>query len=386
MPTKPTPAPRKPQAKPAGKRRKPQKKTKTDQIDQIFGNSKSFAAPIQRISSQKSPIALSSCALKYALAIAEPFHPNARNACLPVYPSIPSQKVTGFGRFNMVIGTAGTGFVSIHPSVANNGGAVMFTNVAYTQTSLSWVTATNVLQTGVQIGSLTNLPYTISQLDTQWSNNGASVTGRIVSVGVRISYTGTTLNESGQYYIYTDPNHNNCTVVANTLSALGNLADCDVCSVNRTPCETSIYPVTADETAYGFNAVGAPLSASVYPYSGSCEQLNGGSYSFNSVNMGTPVSVIAVTGVPGSTFLVEIVEHVEYTGSNTSALQTPSDADQHGFEIVSAAAARLPTLKMSSPKGTPVLTLIGSAIKEVAHMLKPIAVDSFVKAASAFLL
>jgi hypothetical protein len=382
------PKAQRPVVKKAKKQAKQSRSKKLDNrnIDKIFGVEKSFPAPQTLSLKKKSNISLSECALKYALAIADPFHPDARNACLPVYPSVPSQKVTGFGRFNVVIGTAGTGFLSIHPTIANNGGAVMFTNVAYTQTSLSWVTATNVLQTGVTVGSMTNLPYNISQLDSQYSNGGPSVFGRVVSVGVRVTYTGTTLNESGQYYLYMDPSHQNMTIIGNSLTALGNLSDCDVCGITRAPCEASLYPVNAFETSYLVAADGNPLSQSIYPYSGGFEQLNGGTFSFNSVNMGIPVGLVAMTGVPGSTFLVEVIEHVEYSGPSTAALQTQSDADQHGFEIVSAAAARLPTMKQASPKGASTLSLIGNAIKEVAYALKPLAVDTFIKAAGSFLL
>jgi len=84
------------------------------------------------------------------------------------------------------------------------------------------------------------------------------------------------------------------------------------------------------------------------------------------------------------TCLVEVVQHVEYIGSATQSMVTPGDSDQRGFEIVTAAAQRIPQIRQAT-NASPMSAMM-SALKEVGAALKPVAISALVKGAAAMLL
>jgi len=356
--------------------------------EKVFSRPASYASSgVSRKKKMSVPsgASLSACAMKYALAISEPFHPNARGACLPKFPSPPSQKVTGFARFTATIGTTGFGFVSMGPCLANDGYVAFYTTPTFGQNGIFPLSGPNSFSTGVSAVSMTNLPYTTAQLTTgEFSSlsstliaNREAVQGRVVSFGVRITYVGTTLNESGVYYVWSSPVHENAVGVAQGgASILGALADCEVCGTTRKPCESVLYPVSASEAEYGGqNSISSGVTP-VYPY---CN----GSFTFNSdltaqaagMQIGAQPLVIAMTGVAGSTYMVELIQHCEFTGTAIASSATPSDADQVGFERVTAAAERIPQLKMAEP-GKSMREYMFSALKDVAMALKPVAISA----------
>lgn len=342
--------------------------------------------PARKQPSNRKDIMLSRCALKYALAIAKPFHPSAKGSCLPVFPSPPSQKVTAYTRFQGFVGTAGYGFISCQPALANDGVVAFVSNAAYTGTTMAPLSANNTLTVGVSVVGIGSLPYRSLQL--QGTTGGNSVYGRIISFGIRISYVGTTFNESGSYYVLTTPGHENLLAVANTLPLMGSFADCNVCSVTREVCEGAAFPISSLETQYASstNANSSTLPL-LYPYSSAENQQNGGfTYLDTSGNStGSPIQGIQFQGVAGSAFLIEIIEHCEFIGSATSAVVTPTDSDQRGFEIVTAASERIPQLKLAQPHRDP-LDLMKDAIYEVAAGIKPYAVSALTAAGIALLM
>lgn len=330
-------------------------------------------------------VSLSKCAFKYALAIADPFNPMARDACIPVYPSPPSIKASAVGRLTMAIGTQGVGFVLVSPCLANNLPALFYTNSSYALATISPLSANSTLQTGIVASNMSS-PFTRAQLAI--TNGSSTVSGRMVSMGLRVRYTGTTMNESGAYYCYVTPDHSN--VLANGISSpsdLGFFSETVVNNVTREPCELSIYSIDSAETQYSSQA-SEGTSQLYYPYSGHNTTFNGAfTYTDTSVLVGSPCAIIAVTGVAGSTFVMEIIQHHEFTGPSAYPLATPSDADQRGFEIVTAAAAQLPTKKSQSGlMHAPPVKLLFEGIKEVATALKPIALNALVKGAASLLL
>lgn len=332
---------------------------------------------------KNSSMTLSPCALKYAQAISQPFSPLARGACIPCYPSAPSQKVTTFSRFTMTAGTGGgVFFCYIQPCIASDG-VVAFHSIGGALTNAgvpaTLLTATNTLAAGIATASPSNCPYSSAELTTGIGSNFASVTGRVVTLGVRVSYIGTTLNEGGVYYTYTSPFHENVLGIANTASTFGSLADAQVLEITRNPIELTVFPVNSLETSYPDQSAATTFSNAVYPYSGGITNLNPAGTAFSylqaGVNVGAPPLAIYGTTTAGNTFMVEIVQHIEYTGPLTSAAQTPTHADQRGFELVDSAASRLPLMKQNSPKtsyGTLMMKALGSVIKESA----PVAISA----------
>lgn len=374
------------------KRKNAQKRQSVSKgIDSIFGvHVKPRVPGTQKRKAVSSGVRLSKCSLKYALAISDPFHPGAKGACLPVYPSPPSQKVCGFNRFIMTIGTNGVGWVACTPTLCNDTVAAFYTTGTYTGGSVDIVGSANTLRTGVTYASFLNLPYTAAQCASQANSGGLAVTGRIVSFGLRITYTGTTMHESGAYFAHSNPLHENIVVIARTADLIGGIVGSDVCGTTREPCSIELYPVSPTETRYTASTQSSLTMDYTHPYSNAETQLNpSNDFAYAQpagYNTGAPSGVILVTGVAGSTYLCEIITHVEYSGPTASAMCTPSDSDQHGFEVVSAAAQTLPSRRASNHSRKSIPALLAEGIKEVGAALKPLAVDALVKGAAAMLL
>lgn len=322
---------------------------------------------------------MSKCALKYALSISSPFHPSARGACLPTYPSPPSQKITSYTRFIASIGTQGYGFVAISPCLAKDSICAFYSGSLYASTVASPLSANNTLSTGVVPVYPSNLPYQAVDLFNTYTSGSQGVTGRIVSVGLRVSYVGTTLNESGVIYLYSDPIHQSALAVANSPALAGGLSTTQVSTFTRDLFETVLFPISTQETTYDLLPnFGLEM---IYPYSSGLSAINGPYTYANAIggNVGICPSVVQFTGVAGSSVLVELIQHVEYTGTLATAMLTPSDADQRGFELVTAAAERLPELKNNNPRAD-TFDLIKEGIFAVAQALKPVALKAITAA------
>lgn len=326
---------------------------------------------------------LSKCAFKYALAIAEPFHPMAKSVCVPTYPSQPSFKHTAVARFNMAIGTAGVGFITCHPCLANDSPSAFFSTSTFTGAGALILTANNTVRAGVSSINA-NLPYATAQI---LPTNGAyQLAGRVVSYGVRLTYIGTTLNTSGSMYCYVSPTHDNTIPTAVDIGTLGAVLDCDVDGITRDPCSVSIFGTGYNETSYS-NQPQLSQTQLLYPFCNAHQSFNGGFTIANSagINLGSAPGVVLVTGVAGSQFLCELVVHTEYTGISAVALSTPSEADPDGFQLVQAAAQQIPLRKTTTERKSTFNHLI-DGLKEVAVAIKPVAIDALVKAAGMMLI
>lgn len=347
-----------------------------------FGGGKSSRSKLETTS-----VGLSACALKYAVALAEPFSPAARGACLPCYPSEPSQKVTGYIRFTAVAGTGGYGFCAFSPCLANDAPIAFHTTAAFVGTNANNILAgVNILTAGVSDVMCTNLPYTNTQLRS--TTGGGTVYGRVVSFGYRITYVGTVLNESGVYHLASSATHGNITATAGTTSEASAFINTVVCGITRESCESRVYPVASAEAQY--TSADTPDNSTtqmVYPYSGGDDAISG-AFTYTpagGVASGVPVAIVHFGGVAGAQYLVEVIQHVEYIGRLTAVSATPNVSDQRGFEIVTAAAARLPLKQEASPHSKP-MALMKSAIGEVLQALKPVAIKALGAAFSALLL
>jgi len=372
----------KPQAnKPKIQNKKDNRRKNRGKIMRTAADSRLVNSAIYNPQVKQTNIALSKCALKYALAIADPFSPNAKGVCLPVYPAAPSQKMTVFTRTMVTVGANSYGFVAFSPSLANDTIQSWYTNAYFTGTQFTPLSATNVITTGVGFNIAAQIPYTSAQIAAQ------NVMGRIVTVGFRISYVGTTLNESGSYYLLTPPNHENVAKVANSVNAAGAFQECTVCSITRDVCNLSSFPISPSETVYQTTLTAGTSSGLLFPFSLDDTGYNSGySYVNAGYTTGACTSIIHFTGVPGSQFLVEQVMHVEYAGLLAASAATPSDSDQRGFEIVSAAAERLPMKKMNNGGPVDMLKLMKESIMEVATALKPYAINALTTAGMALLM
>lgn len=303
-------------------------------------------------------IKLTKCAMKYALAVSEPFHPSARGVCGIFGNSFgPTQKVSATSRFTFVVGTNGLGFIAISPTIANDAVLAYATNASFAGTNLTILTSNNTLATGVQTFTDPQIPYSTAQIigSTSTSDN-PKVSGRILAVGVRVTYVGTTMNQSGTYTCLAPSSHYNMTVIP------GGTAPMDVATLQSDPtvvlepcdrgwCEMAISPNYPFEFGYSSSSAVSGNSSIINPFSNGSTYINTFTNSAASSTQGAPIAVVAVTGaLGGNVFQVEIIQHLEYAGSLVGGLATPSESDEQGGNIVLRAASQMQIVKNATQK------------------------------------
>lgn len=355
--------------------------------DNIIGN---LAAPRNKKSnliSQFSPNLknMSPCVRKMFNAITSPWSPSATGACIPVFPARPSQKVTGFCRFDIYVGTNGTGFVAVSPTLATDSPVAIYSNSSYTGTGgpsdVTFTAATGVIATtGVASVSMTNLGHASTSFVGAIGVPPA-VRGRVISSSVSIQYTGTTLEQSGLIYCYTDPAHDSTGNFG--VNSLSGRKETDVTPTTRDKCWVTSYPITRDECDYERNGspnygqtIQSGLSTTqlsrqefiniLYPFSNGSD-FNASASSVTSVATATtyaaaPMCIIISGATPGNSYHVEIVTHVEYIGPGVEGRSTMSEFDTIGAEKLLGAVGKLPDLKASNP-GVSDSTLLLRAMK-----------------------
>jgi len=348
-------------------------------------------------------VSLSKCALRFAMAICEPFAPEAAGACIPIPPVVDSQKVCVFVRGTGNIGTGGMAFVAISPGMANDSPSVFYSTTAYTLSDVSILSAVNTLTTGVSTATA-NSPYSTNQLtesaaNSYIGNNVSELTGRVVSAGLTVQYTGTTVSEAGLTSCYAPSQRENVTWDPITSafpsqSTLGAKRQVDIANFNRSKCSLVVFPTTAEEMNYGASAATMlnsnntdSLSRVVYPFNATApiigNPVSNFSFSSQSALVASPCAIVVITGTIGQSYYFEYCAHLEFAGASASAVSTSNDVDRRGAELVMAAAAMIPEKKMvlnTTPWGA-----FRSALSEVAREAIPIAVPMLAKAAMAAL-
>lgn len=347
--------------------------------------------------SGRASLRLPKCTLKYALALVDPFDVGARGCCIPIGSS-ETMKTHAYARFDMTLGTNGAGLIYVTPSLANDMPSIFYTNSAWAGASNVPVSASGTIgaggtastfATGWELASH-NGPFGTGNLignELVTFTNTAVAYGKIVAVGLRVQYTGTTLNESGLFYCYHSPDHSS--IAGMTTAALGRFGDCNIEGVSRRPCTLNVFGVDAEEDVFSNsghnNTTGAAgLTSLLYPYSNGDHGWTttyAGSTSYDFFRAGTavgtyqlpvgvPVGAIYVTGVSGQTVHCETIFHMEYVGPAAGAMLTPTTPDVEGFQMCKTAALRMPQAKLANPRKD-TWSLMYDALTEVAHMSVP---------------
>jgi len=411
--------------KPKGKKNKKGKKPKQSQLmGQNFPNQEAMVKAMfgvripkqvtrgnggkQKLpSSINSTLAMSACTAKFLRAVVDPF--GERNVCLPTLPAAASLKASGFIRFTMVSGGTAVGgaFVSVNPTWTNDLHQGYFTSTnAYVPTGnvISVLSANNTLLNGVGAIVMNNLPYGTSAVTgySGLSQPGATLLqGRVVACGLRVTYVGTTINESGVSYCYVDPQHQNIYAMSNAGALLGSLHQTDVKGVTRDPCNISVFPISELEMNYPTdNPINATGSSSTNPTeffynmsqsAGTGQPLGAGGYGTNTI--AEQSSLFGNVVVPGaiagyyssvsapSSFLVEMIVHVEYIGPTVASFVSPNISDPTGLAHAVSVLQQMPVVKQANPHLTLKETMLAS-LREIASQLKPVAVSAVVKGLS----
>jgi len=171
------------------------------------------------------------CARDYAKVLINPF--DAPPACLPWPPALRSRKIKSWAKGSFYAqdgalgGTAGFGFIAVKPTMAGDNGFVLHSNTSSTTTNINTGLGTTVVTNN---SSHNNADFTTD-----------AVSGRIVSVGLKIRWAGTTLNMNGSAVGLEHPSHQ---------SLLGNTTH-DLRAWDR----AKLVPITRDWTAITWQPV-----------------------------------------------------------------------------------------------------------------------------------
>lgn len=329
---------------------------------------------------------MSPCVSKMFYAVTEPWSPRATGACIPTFPARPSHKVTAFSRFDIAVGTQGIGFLTVAPTVANDIYCFVHSTAAFTGSNgpsdVTFAALTGVpATTGVIASKMGNLPYSAATLTTSTLGEAPQAHGRIISTSFSASYTGTTLDQSGLFFCYSDPAHDN--VSSYSLNTLGARTECEITGVTREKCWVTCYPITHNECQYDRESTlntsfvslttaqgqRSNLITSVCPFSdGDYYNTSAAAVTAASISSSIPAApmVLIISGaVPGSTVHIEVVTHAEYIGYACEGRTTSSGFDSVGTETLLAALGKLPALKQSKPTAP-----IGQLVLEGMKMLK----------------
>lgn len=297
-------------------------------VRQVVAGARRRARPRRRARArQGGGVALSNCAAKYARAIADPFSPNAIGACVPIYPSPPSYKVTSHSRaFTVTVGTSGVGGAWFMPTCYANTACALATTGSFSDTSIA-LPSTDPGSSVWARGYFGTLPFA----------NGDNVEARIISMAARVTYTGTALDLSGMFVSFVEPDHHPIGIDP-TIENLSTLPYAKVENTKRRMTNlTPIFGVKPSETQ---------LLQDKYPLSGS----DPGAVDYDSFKDNGYAGFV-VSGVPGTTFNVEMITHVEYVGRQAAAGLTMSHSDSRGFEMIQQAGAQLATFMASTAQG-----------------------------------
>ena len=265
----------------------------------------------------------SECGRKYLTAAVSPFSADAVGACTPIVPSRPSLKVTArtYGTFVGSGAGGGPGFLIVTPCIANDDVVAIGTNSGYAGGNNVIVTGANATQRiNFEAG---DLPYTRAQLLSGTADAPPSVRGRIVSVGVRVRYTGSQLNLQGSILAFVSPTHANLN--KQSFSEIAQRNGCFRGPISRDWTEVSTIAIDQEELEYVRS--NQSTVKTLYPFSNH-QQLEATDYRNNG---GAPI-VFCVTGGTEAPYEFEIVQHIEYTGEAVVAQATPNGIDAGAVE------------------------------------------------------
>ncbi|ALE29580.1 hypothetical protein [Lake Sarah-associated circular virus-3] len=176
---------------------------------------------------------MSSDTVKCGVATLDPFRPAAKGACLPTGSCPATYRASAVIRVDGVLGPQGQGIIMVNPSVASDAACLWYSNGStFTQSPVvignsAYVNGTGLtgpvnglptlITPGLTQATATSLPF---QSDAMFGFNASTalplpasgppqVRARIVSCGVKITFSGTTLNDGGVAYCLVDPQHEN---------------------------------------------------------------------------------------------------------------------------------------------------------------------------------
>jgi len=319
---------------------------------------------------------LSKCGLKYLAACTMPFSPMARGACVPQLSAMNSIKTTTFTRFDLTSTAAGTIWIAPIASLASDGPVCMTQTPTAVDGNFIPMSGLDTLANGGAIHFNKSNPYTSTQLTLTDGQGSNVVVGRVVSMGVRVTYVGTTLNMSGVSYTYSSLRHENMAISPGgtgsiSVANVASFVDTRVESVSRKPVELALSATLNTEREYSATEFGG-TTALIYPFSisqnyaitSAASSTYKNATTTGGINIGCPTAVIVFTGLQnGATLHVEIIQHLEYSGILVDPIGTPSTAHVDDMATIASIVSNLP--KINATEGGDLWSKVKEAAMEV---------------------
>jgi len=350
-----------------------------------FNNSRNTVRPGKSQSRLTPATGLSNCVAKFYKVITDPFDiPSCQGACVPTYPSPPSQKYYFTTDVSFFAGTNGTGYLAVTPQAWTGvAGSITYTTTSNPDANVFTWTSAYVTSGYLAQAGFAGPAYSISQATGSGSEN-AFVRARIVGFGARVCYVGTELNTSGVYITGHDPAH------SGILSSTAPVTLSTILSqpfIKRTPIvkgewvEVNGFVATQNECDY--TNYEENNDSNKYPWSNGT--VDGGMTGAP----GPPVIFIGVVdALPGSQFYVETITYIEYVpGASAggsvfmSGMLSPSHADPQGFAVVQTAASNA-SFSVTGNREADWKRSMASALKGALRDIVPQPIRALVKGAS----
>lgn len=307
---------------------------------------------------------MTECAAKYLLACTDPWNPKAAGACVPTTPALRSQKQRRYYRTTLAIGTGGVGFIAVDPNVSNNEASIWYSTPTFAGTTIPNAAVGSGPPVGVSEAALNSGGYSSAQL----GNGVSSVMGRLVSVSVAVQDVSPQLNRGGVIYGLTQPEHEG--IDGYSVSQLAAYQESYVQPNDGRKHWIAAYGIDPNELAYPNTlSIGTEYTS---PFSRKCDQ-------YYAAGTTRPIMGFLLSGLPGNTYMVEIVQHVEYIGQLSVPMQSRTDSDPEGLGKAQEALANTSAIANAHPEKS-LLQCAGEAIKFVTQHA-PVVVD-FIKFAS----
>lgn len=261
------------------------------------------------------------------------------DVCIPYGASRPSQKVTSLIRVNGNIGTLGIGFVSVSPTFVTDFPCVYYSSAAFTGATVNL--------TGAGVVSASNpTGYTTAYYDS----SGYVMQGRIVNAAMRIRYTGTELNQSGQVYSLYTPDRADMQNFSGT--SFGSFRETEIKPFGRD--WTTLSSCSQEDREWDYTSPDGVNAIDTYAWNPAASAIP---------NVGKPVMAFLVSGVPGESFYAEIIIRSESIGPQVQGLTTKNAVDIDGLGKVVSVVNKIPARLAAGAKRAAAVSL---AIAEVA--------------------
>lgn len=205
--------------------------------------------------------------VKLAIATVNPFDPRAKGVTLPIGSCPNSFKASGVIRLDGVLNGSGSGMICVNPSPYSDANCLWYSqNSAFASSTftndLTAATLNNDAaqpvynDAGVRGAACGQLPFNMSAAFVSGvggvgvSSSPPGVRARIVSCGVKVTFSGTTLSDGGVAYALVEPNHENLTAQsADTLLSLYTSTKVQRLAL-RKDIELIMFPVSENQKDY----------------------------------------------------------------------------------------------------------------------------------------